>query len=75
METKTWGEHLAWCKNDALRYLPEDPEGAIRAMASDLSKFEGEGGPSRELIGVLVLSALMGQKDTDTVRKWIEGWN
>jgi len=38
MMTTTRAEHLQWCKDRALEYLPADPQQAVTSMVSDLHK-------------------------------------
>jgi hypothetical protein len=66
---QTRGEHLAWCKQRALEYLPEDPAQALASMMSDLGKHP-ETQSSVEL-------GMLGLMETDPVRmrRFIEGFN
>lgn len=73
MSDPTWKEHLAWCKERALAYLPNDPQQAIASMASDLRKHSD--GPSMDIIAAMTGIAMMNAKSPVAVREWIEGWN
>ncbi len=68
----TRNEHLAWCKQRALAYLPGDPMNAMTSMLSDLSKH-----PDLEHhMGLQIAPMFYGaHKDPREVRKWIEGFN
>ena len=50
MPELTRDQHLAWCKQRALAYLPADPANAMASMLSDLTKHVGtREHPGREL--------------------------
>ena len=67
-------EHLQWCKDRAIEYLPGDPQQAFASMTSDLRKHEETDNPTLALLGASLL--LGGQMETpEQVRKWIEGFN
>lgn len=67
-------EHLAWAKQRALEYLPDDPAGAIASMLSDLTKHEETADHiGMQLTGLLLMSGLM--EGPDAVRRHIEGFN
>ncbi len=69
-------EHLAWCKQRALDYLPQDPAQAVASMASDLRKhpdFRGEVYDGLIAIGMMALMGVL--SGGDGVRRWIEGFN
>lgn len=69
----TRDEHMKWCKERALAYLPDSPEDAVASMSSDLNKHpETRGG--NDWIMALGLMYLK-NKDTAGVRRWIEGFN
>jgi hypothetical protein len=68
----TRDDHLAWCKNRALEYLPHNPFQAMTSMISDLKKHpELEDHP-----GLLIVPMRYGaHNDERAVRRWIEGFN
>jgi len=67
----TRAEHLAWCKERALEYLPDDPNQAFASMASDMNKHdETRGHAGLELGTLLLLTGNVGD-----MRKFIEGFN
>lgn len=71
MEDTTRAEHLAWCKQRALEYLPDDPQQAFTSMASDLSKHdETRGHVAIELGFMLLMTDNIGD-----MREFIEGFN
>ncbi len=74
MADVTRAEHLAWCKERALAYLPADPQQAFTSMASDLGKHpETEGHVAIDL-GMMMLMG--GQMETaEQTRKFIDGFN
>ena len=75
---KEWGmnreEHLRWCKDRALEYLPDDPQEALASMFSDLGKHPETEGHSAIGLGVTMM---MGGylRTADQARKFIEGFN
>ena len=69
----TRDEHMKWCKERALAYLPSSPEDAVASMSSDLDKHP-ETRAVNDWIMALGLMYLM-NKDTAGVRRWIEGFN
>lgn len=71
----TRDEHIAWCKQQALKYLDRgDATGAIMSMVSDVGKHpETERHPGNMMaIGLLAIGGL---KSADEVRNFIEGYN
>jgi hypothetical protein len=67
-------EHMIWCKERALAYLPADPKGALASFASDLAKHE----ETADHAGLLLTAMLLmgGHLETaDQVRQHIEGFN
>ena len=66
----TRAEHLEWCKQRALAYLPDKPMQALVSMLSDLRKHpELEQHPAAR-------TAPMGKNLTaDQVADWMEGVN
>lgn len=66
-------EHMAWCKDRALKYVDAgDPEQAVASMLSDLSKHEGTAdiGKAMGMMGLLEI-----QNGDEAVRRWITGFN
>ena len=68
---KTRAEHLAWCKQRALEYLPDNPQEAFTSMASDLGKHEGTRGHSAIELGMMMLMS----NNIGDMREFIEGFN
>lgn len=67
----TRAEHLAWCKQRALEFLPGDPQQAFASMASDLNKHDETRGHAGMEIGMgLMRAGCLGD-----MRKFIEGFN
>jgi hypothetical protein len=68
-------EHLAWCKQRALRYVDAgDLQNAFVSMASDMSKHPETDTPNLQALGMMLLVA--GQLDTpEAMRRWINGFN
>ena len=67
-------EHMAWCKQRALAYLPDDPMQALTSMMSDLDTHP----ETRSHTGHKLTIALMmlGKLRTPAeARKHIEGFN
>lgn len=74
MSDTTRAEHLAWCKERALAYLPDDIPGALASMLSDLRKHpETEGHPAAMLTMKLMIGGFL--TTPDAVRRHIEGFN
>lgn len=71
--TMTRAKHLAWCKERALAYLPDDPEQAFASMASDLGKHEETRGHAGLEIGLLFMLST-GNLGLN-MREFIEGFN
>ena len=70
----TRAEHLAWCKQRALEYLPHDPQQAFQSMCSDLNKHDETRGHIGVELGMMQMMG--GHLDTpDRMRHWIEGFN
>lgn len=67
----TRAEHLAWCKQRALEYLPDDPQQAFASMASDLNKHDETRGHTAIEMGFALLMSgnLSGMSD------FIKGFN
>jgi hypothetical protein len=71
----TRDEHLEWCKQDALKYLPHDPKEAFTVMLSDLAKHPELEAHIGTRMGVMFM-LLPGWIDNPVeVRRWIEGFN
>lgn len=68
---RTREEHLAWCKQRALAFLPDDPQQAFTSMASDLNKHDETCGHSGVEIGFALLMA----DNIHEMREFIEGFN
>lgn len=70
----TRAEHLAWCKERALAFLPNDPKEAFASMGSDLGKHD----ETRNHVGMelgmmqLMRGHLNGPRK---MREFIEGFN
>jgi hypothetical protein len=72
MMTRT--DHMAWCKQRALAYLPDDPKGALASFLSDISKHEETNTPINTSFTMMLL--MCGHLETsDQIRKHIEGFN
>ena len=67
----TRAEHLAWCKQRALAYLPNDPEQAFTSMASDLDKHDETRGHAGIELGFMLLMT----GNLNEMRSFIEGFN
>lgn len=67
-------EHLAWCKERALAYLPHNPEEAITSMLSDMRKHEENAEVVEGPIGMLGMMELM-DPNAHSARRYIEGFN
>jgi hypothetical protein len=68
----TRAEHLAWCKQRALEYLPGDPQQALASMMSDLRKHPdtaSSADPALMMLGVESVDNPSG------MRRFIEGFN
>lgn len=65
-------EHMKWCKERALAYLPGDPANAMASMMSDIGKHDD----TRGHIGLMISPMMYGKAhDAGEMRKWIEGFN
>ena len=69
--SRTRAEHLQWCKQRALAYLPDDPQQAFASMASDLNKHE----ETRGHLGIEVGFMLLMTNNLVEMRSFIEGFN
>jgi hypothetical protein len=70
----TRAEHLAWCKQRALAYLPSDPAGAFTSMASDLGKHPETEDHLAIQIGMTMLMSGLLNSPTE-MRTFIEGFH
>jgi hypothetical protein len=66
-------EHMAWCKERALEYLPHDPSQAVASMMSDLMKHPETGTDVYRMLGLAGMMEV--QRGPEAVRRWIEGFN
>lgn len=70
----TRAEHIQWCKDRALIYLPDNPREAVNSMLSDLRKHPD----TRDVLDSPL--AMIGLREAatgtaDSVRRFIEGFN
>lgn len=70
----TRSEHVQWCKDRALAYLPSDPNQAFASMASDLQKHPETEGHICVQLGMMQMMT-GGLSDASSMRKFIEGFN
>ncbi len=68
---RTRAEHLAWCKQRALGYLPDNPTGAFTSMTSDLDKHK----ETRGHVGIELGTMLLMTNNIKDMRDFIEGFN
>lgn len=70
----TRSEHVQWCKDRAMKYLPADPNQAFVSMASDLQKHPETKGHIGVQLGMMQMmtGSLV---DAASMRKFIEGFN
>jgi hypothetical protein len=66
----TRAEHIAWCKERALEYLPRDPAQALASMASDLGKH-----PETQSSQDVIAFGMTHINNPQEMRKFIEGFN
>lgn len=67
-------EHMQWCKDRALQYLPSDPSQAFASMASDLQKHpETEGHIGVQLGMMQMIGGML--SDANSMKNFIEGFN
>ncbi len=71
MGDTTRAEHLAWCKERALAYLPDDPQQAFTSMMSDLSKHDETRGHTGHKLEMMMMTNNM----IPDMRTFIEGFN
>lgn len=69
--TMTRAEHLQWCKDRALAFLPDDPKQAFASMGSDLDKHD----ETRGHVGMKMGMRLMMSGNPHDIREFIEGFN
>lgn len=70
----TRSEHLKWCKDRALKYLPDDPQQAVTSMMSDLEKHKETNNHLAINLGMMFL--MDGNLQTEfEARRFIEGFN
>ena len=67
----TRAEHLTWCKERALAFLPDDPGGAFTSMILDLGKHDETCRHS----GIRSGMQLRVTNNLPDMRKFIEGFN
>ena len=73
-DTMTRAEHLAWAKQRALEYLPDDLNGAYSSFISDMGKHSQLRDHSAIKLGhQLLFGGFLGT--TAEMRNWIEGFN
>ena len=70
----TRSEHVQWCKDRALKYLPTDPNQAFASMASDLQKHPETAGHIGVRLGMMQRMT-GGLSDAASMRKFIDGFN
>ncbi len=69
----TRAEHMTWCKERALAYLPDNLTDAFGSMVSDLGKHEGTKGHAAIELGTMLL--MNGKLNTEReMREFIEGF-
>lgn len=70
----TRSEHLQWCKDRALAYLPHAPQNAIESMLSDLGKHDGTKNHCGIELGMMLIMGghLVAGLEA---RRFIEGFN
>lgn len=74
MSEVTRAEHLAWCKERALAYLPDDTQQAATSMFSDLGKHPETVGHIGIELGMMEMMG--GHLDSPgACRRLIEGFN
>jgi len=66
-------EHLQWCKDRAIDYLPNDPAQAVASMLSDMSKHPDTELSSHGLLAILGIREIT--NGSEAVKRWIEGFN
>lgn len=68
----TRDEHLAWCKERALEYLPDSPSLALASLFSDLNKHPETANHPAAQVGLMEFA--LGPVDPNEVRRHIEGY-
>jgi len=64
-------EHLKWCKERALAYLPHDPREAITSMMSDIRKHPETNSETLMSLGIMTLMNC----NAISAREYITGFN
>ena len=69
----TRSEHMQWCKERALAYLPGSPTDAVSSMASDMLKHQ----ETKDTQPMLLMLGLMAAQSGNVaeVERWITGFN
>lgn len=68
----TRAEHVQWCKQRALEYLPGDPRQALGSMLSDMRKHDETIGVITDM-GPIVIFEMM-NPTPESARRFIEGF-
>lgn len=67
-------DHIKWCKERALAYLPGNPKEAVTSMLSDMNKHDETRPVIQGPIGMIgLMEATHGTEHS--VRRFIEGFN
>jgi hypothetical protein len=66
-------EHVAWCKERALAYLPAQPQEGITSMLSDMSKHPDTKPVVEAMAGIALFEMMNGTPAS--ARSFIEGFN
>lgn len=74
MSAITRSEHIAWCKQRALEYVDDDPQGAFMSMASDLGKHPETAGHTGIQLGMMQMLG-GGLGTPQQMQDFIEGFN
>lgn len=74
MGERTREEHVAWCKERALEYLPSDPAQAVASMSSDMGKHPDT--MDGTALAFITMAGMMEvERGPEAVRRWVEGFN
>ncbi len=65
-------EHLKWCKERALAYLPHNPQEAVTSMMSDIRKHPET---NDKILMSLGMITLMNNVNAKSARDYIVGFN
>ena len=68
-------EHLAWCKQRALEYLPDDPQQAMTSIISDLRKHSETQDHCGIEMGMMHMMLPGWLENVAQVRRFILGFN